>query len=234
MNLIDIFIVVVMLFCFLIGLTRGFAVSFLSLIASFVSWLGSWIFYPVLSKSITKNFPTLIDTIINYTSSSKLINPLESRTLPVTNVNAEMVQSLVNHSGFPEIFSKILKKNLLNQSLDDFITVGEYFDHTIANIIVNISSFIILFIIIKIVFSIIISIVNNITNLPGLRQFDSLIGGFFAIAYSLFLLFLVFALVPVLTTVAQIEFIDTYIESSKYASFFLEHNIFTNVIRGIL
>jgi hypothetical protein len=131
----------------------------------------------------------------------------------------------------PNPFSRILISDF-SQTLEGIRTLGEYFDSTMAIVIINIFSFLILFFLVKVVFIIIVSISKTVANLPVLKKFDSAAGAGFGIVRGFFIVYLVFALVPILLVLAPTDIINEFLDGSKLADFFHHTNIFTNFVRG--
>lgn len=233
MNYLDFGILAVIGISSLIGMYYGFTVSFLTIASYVCSWLGSLILYPSLSKFITNRYPDFIDKLIYYTDGASSIS-MDERVMSAASLSQENISEIVNVSGLPFPFDKLLQSNLVKHSMQGLESIGQYFDHTIANIITNLISFLIVFFIIRIIFFIAISIARNITNLPVLKQFDSLMGAGLGAVRGVLFLFILFALVPIVLALAPIDIISQYIEESVFASFFMKTNIFTSFLRGII
>src|SRR5690606_31526557 len=92
--------------------------------------------------------------------------------LPVSSLTSEQIVNIVKESGLPNPFSTRIQENLINQNLDSLYNIGQYFDYTVANIIINLISFMLLFLFIQLIFTIIISLVQNLTHLPVLIKYD--------------------------------------------------------------
>jgi len=233
MNYIDYAILAVIGISTLIGMYYGFTVSLLNIASFLFSWLGSLILYPTVSKYIVNQYPSLLEKIIYYTEGASNIS-INEKFLPVASLNQESISKIVNSSGLPYPFSNLLQSNLIKGSLQGLENIGQYIDHTIANVIINLFSFIIVFFAIHIVFSITISIVRNIMALPVLKQLDSLVGGCLGALRGILFLFIIFSLVPVILTLIPIDMFSRFIEKSTLAPFFLKSNIFTTFLRGTI
>jgi uncharacterized membrane protein required for colicin V production len=232
MNIIDIIVVGVLAVSSFIGMYYGFTVSVLSIASFFISWIGSMIFYPSLSRFITTKFPDIIDKLILYTDGASKTT-MDDRSLSIASLSGEKVNDLVVRAGLPAPFDRILESNLVNHSFGE-INIGQYFDYTIANIIINLISFIIIFLAIRLIFMVAISIANGITRLPVLKQFDTLAGAGFGFLRGFLILFVIFSVVPILLTLAPVDILTKYIEESAFAHFFTNSNFFTAFIRGVI
>ena len=233
MNYIDIAILAVIGISTLLGMYNGFTVSLLNIASYFCSWIGSLILYPAVSKFIINRYPDFLEKVIYYTEGASNI-PMDDRFISVASVGQEKISQIVNMSGLPYPFNKILESNLLKGSIQGLESIGQYFDHIIANIIINLISFLVVFFVIRVIFLIAISIAKNIMNLPVLKHFDSLMGAGLGAIRGILILILLFALVPILLALAPIDIIYKYIEESIFAQFFLKGNLFTTFLRGVI
>ncbi len=232
MNIVDIGILGIILISVLISMYYGFTVSLFNIASYFISWFFSLVLHPSLSRAITERFPDVLEKIIYYSEgSSKTV--FSDRMLPVTSLSPEKITELVRKSGLPNPFSRNLIYNLTHKSLDNLTTTGEYFDYTVANIIMNLISFILIFIALQLLFMLIISIVRNITNLPILKKFDSFSAGVLGFFRGILFVFIAFAFIPLLYLVVTADFLAIFFEGSNLTNFFLDFNIFTLFVKGV-
>lgn len=232
MNLLDLGILAVIAISVIVGIYNGFGVSVLHLGSFVASWLVAFLFYPTVSRLLVKIFPDLVDKLIYYTDGASFINSVQDRAIPVANMAPDAVRTFVETANFPPPFDRVLEWNITHQALDHLQTAGDYFDFTVANVIINIASIILLFLFVKLLFAIAISIYRGISKVPVLKQFDGVMGGAFGLARGLVVLFLIFAVVPVVLAIAQVDALNEFIAASKMASFFVNHNIFAGIVRG--
>lgn len=234
MNHIDYIILFVMLIFALIGAYNGCVVSGLGLLSSIFSWITSFIFYPVLSKFIVHHHPNLIKTLIYYTEGASKIQSIEEQVLLVSSLTREQITNIVDRAQLPPPFNRLVLANMLNKALPHLSTVGEYFNYSIAYIILNIVCFIALFLIIRMICQIGISIAKEVFGLPSLKNYDGLAGAVIGILRGMFFVSLLFSLVPVILTLTPVDTIYSLIENSLMGRFFFKSNIFTNLIRGTI
>jgi len=232
MNLLDLGILAVIAISVIVGIYNGFGISVLHLGSFVASWLIAFLFYPAVSRMLIKTFPDLLDKLIYYTDGASFISSVQDRTIAVANMSPETVEAFVQNANFPPPFDRVLEWNITHQALSHLQTTGEYFNFTVANVIINIASIILLFLIVKLLFAIAISIYRGISKVPVLKQFDGMMGGVFGLARGLVVLFLIFAIAPVVLAITQVNALNEYVEASKMASFFIKNNIFAGIVRG--
>lgn len=233
MNYVDIGILLVIAMGVIIGMYYGFTVSLLGIASFFASWLGAFIFYPALSRGLISNYPDLLNKIIYYTDGATKTG-LTNRTIAVSSLTKDQIKVIIGNSELPSMFNRHIETNLIKQRLGGLQSLGQYFDYTVANIILNLISFIILFFIIRLTFSLLISIAKNLKGIPVLKQFDTIMGGALGIINGILIILLLFAFLPLLSTVVPEEIFAKYLDGSTLAQFFLKANLFTSFIRGII
>jgi hypothetical protein len=233
-NYIDYGILAVLFIFALIGMYNGFVVSALGFLSSFFSWLVSLIFYPLVSKFLVYKYPDLIQKLVYYTEGASKIQSVEERAIPVLSLTKEQMANMVKNAQLPPPYDRLLLSNLINTRFQHFSSVGEYFNYTVAYIILNILCFVSLFVIIKIICIVAISIAKEVVGLPVLKRYDQLSGAGIGFVGGIFFVFLLFSLVSVLLMLIPLDIVYTYLENSLFGNFFLKSNIFTNFIRGFV
>jgi hypothetical protein len=209
-------------------------VSVLGFLSFCISWAGSLLFYPILSRLLVNKYPDLLDRIIHFTEGASRIESIEERATSVFSLNHEQIANIVDRAKLPPPFNRLVFSNLNELRFNDLNNIGDYFDHTIACIILNMLCFLLLFVVIRIVCTVIISIAKEVIGLPVLKRYDQIFAAALGILNGMFLIFFLASLVPMVLTLAPFDNIYKYIENSMFGNFFFEYNIFTNLVRGYL
>jgi uncharacterized membrane protein required for colicin V production len=230
LNIIDLFVLLVLGIYTTIGAYNGSIVSAINAASFVLSWLVSLIFYPLISKLIISKIPSLFTLVKFYADGSSKIPNVENRAMQVTRFTKESVGQIVTDSQIPNPFGRILVSAFSKS--DTSLTLAEYFDTTIATVIINIFSLLLLFVLIRILVMIAASIYKTVKEIPVLKKFDSLTGAGIGLLRGMLVANFIFALVPILTTIAPIEFVNNLIEESLLGNLFYKINIFTVFIRG--
>ena len=231
MNIVDIVIFLIMCVSIIFGMYNGLVLSALNTVSFFLSWLLSLIFYPALTNTLMDKFPKLLNAVTLYTEGSAQIPTVEERMTDISSITLDKLTNILEKIQLPNPFSRILL-NDFSLNIEGVQTLGEYFDSTMTITVINIFSFLILFILIKIIFIVIISIGKTVVDLPVLKKYDSLAGSGFGIIRGVFMVYLVFALVPIVIVLAPVDLINEFLDGSKFANFFLNSNIFSNFVKG--
>ena len=231
MNIVDLIICLIISSTMLIGLYNGSVVSAMHTVGSFLSWVVSIFIYPLISKLILKTFPSLFETITLYVEGSEKIVNVEDRLAPLHTISFEKFQGIMEQAQVPEPFNRVLLSDFA-QNIEGIQTLGEYFDTTMALVIVNIFSILIAFVILKVLFTIILSITKTIVDMPVLKKFDGAAGAGFGLVRGFFILNILFAMMPILIMLFPADILNKFLDGSKLADIFNTANIFTGIISG--
>ena len=230
MNILDATILAFLLINLIMGLYNGFIVSVLNIIAYFGSWLLSFIFYPILSKALIAK-TSLLETIMYFTDASSKITDFTQRKLAVGQLGEGKLASIVEGANLPMPFDRAILASATDNTAQSVETLAEYFDYTVAKVLISIISFFIVFFIVRIIFAAIIGAAKAVRDVPALKHLDSLAGAGLGIVRGFLLLYILFSILPLLLTLAPIDFISDMIDASKFASFFYKTNILIRFIR---
>ena len=216
------------------GIYKGFLASALHVIGSVLAWVISLIFYPVLSGALASN-TGILNTLLYYTEGSSNISDVQLLNQEVTALPKETIQKIVADANLPQPLGSLLESNILKQVFPDNIsTLAEYFDYTLANIMLNIISFLLIFIAIKLIFFLVIKLTDVITRLPVLKQLNKTLGAAAGVLRGVFLMFIVFSIVPIILTVIPNAVLTATFENSLFSAIFYKGNIISNLVSGIV
>lgn len=231
----DILVAAFLVLMALYGIYKGFLTSVLNLAGSVLSWLLALLFYPSLSSLLASN-TSLIDTMLYYTEGSSNINDVELLSRPVSGMETESIIGIIENAQLPEPLGSLLQNNILNQAFSgtDITTLGQYFDYTLAHIMLNIISFLIIFLAVKLIVAIAIKVGDIIMRLPVLKQFNRIFGAAAGLLRGVVICYLVFSLVPILLTIVPNAVLTATFNNSFFSTIFYKGNIISNVISGFI
>jgi len=232
MNILDAIILGLLAVSSIAAAYKGFVGSVLDLVFFFVGWIAALFFSPALSRYITERHPYLLQILITFSEGALRIDSIEDRILPVSALSSERISHLVSEANFPYPFDRLLLSNLNNLALENLSTLGEYFNHSIANILLNIITFVTIYFVIRISFTILASIARGIMGLPVLKQLDWLLAAGFGLLRGILIVNLLFLFLSVVLVLVPVDLLRAYIENSLLANFFTEFNIFSAFLRG--
>ena len=99
-------------------------------------------------------------------------------------------------------------------------TMATLLSQTIVNVSLSILSFLICFLGCYIVATFVIHLICYVFELPVLRHLDALMGGVFGLARGVLLLFILFALVPIIQAVVPVQQLTDILSASRLAPLF--------------
>ena len=111
------------------------------------------------------------------------------------------------------------------------MTLSSLLSNTIVSVTLSILSFLICFLLAYIVMTLLIHLICYVFELPVLRHLDALAGGLFGLVRGALLVFIFFALVPIVLAVAPIEQLQTLIDGSRLAPMF-DSGIILSILRS--
>jgi len=217
MNIIDIMILVVLGVSVLFGMYRGFISGVLSL----AGLIGSAALAFAMSGELAawlKGNETLVQTLLYYTDAGSRITNLDLSLLSVSQISESSLAQILKSAKLPAAFESAFISGIAGAS--GSMTIAQLMSETIVSVSLSILSFLICFLIAYVVLTFVIHLIQYVFELPVLRHLDALIGGVFGLMRGVLLLFILFALVPIVLAIAPVEMISDLIAASKLAPMF--------------
>lgn len=235
MNIVDYAIIGVVGVSLLFGLYKGFIRSVLSLVSIFVALFAAYTFSPRLVDWISNN-PTLLNTLLYYTDASSRLGDLELAQSLVSSLNPSAIAEIVSRANLPAPFDAVLQSNMLNQvyAMLPQATVSEYLNQTVISIIIHIVSFVALFFGAYAALALLANLLHYVFRFPVLKQFDLLLGGAFGLARGVFLVYVLFSIVPILMTVVPFPQLAEAVEQSQLGPLLLHSRLIQTIMQGHL
>ena len=214
MNIIDILILAVLGVSLIFGLYRGFISGVLSVAALIGAAAAAFAVSPSLAAWLQGN-DTLVNTLMYYTDAGSRIKDLDLSLLTVT--QGALTQIMAG-AQLPEQFQAAFI-NAVNTA-PGATTMATLLSQTIVNVSLSILSFLICFLGCYIVATFVIHLICYVFELPVLRHLDALMGGVFGLARGVLLLFILFALVPIIQAVVPVQQLTDILNASRLAPLF--------------
>lgn len=238
MNIVDYAIIGVLALSVVWGIYRGFLASVLKVVSFFISWAAAFLFYPAVAKFIQLH-TGLVDTMLYFSEGADRIpkNFMDFTRMSVDLIPGDKLNEMIVGSQFPKSIEVLLRENIVNQAFSGqgLSSLGDYFNYTLVYIIINVVSFLLVYIAVSLILGLIISMTNAVVRLPVLKQFDSLLGGCFGLIRGIFLVFVLFIIIPITLAVVPAGLdLGKYLQESALAPFFYQTNFITDVLRGVI
>ena len=228
LNIIDFLILSVLAVSVLFGMHRGFISGVLSLAAL----IGSAVLAFLVSGDLAawlKGNQTLVDTLMYYTDAGSRIANLDLSLLPVSQLSEGTLYQVLQSADLPDAFQSAFLSAVNTAS--GSMTVAHLLSETIVGVSISILSFLICFLIAYCIATFLIHMIQYVFELPVLRHLDALVGGAFGLLRGVLLLFILFALVPIVLAVAPVPQISELLGGSQLAPMF-NSQIILSILRG--
>ena len=217
MNIIDILILVALGVSVVFGMYRGFISGVLSVAAL----IGAAALAFMLSGDLAawlKGNETLVETLMYYTDAGSRVSNLDLSLLSVSQISESTLAQILKSANLPAAFESAFLSGIT--SANGSMTIAQLLSQTIVNVSISIISFLICFFVCYLAATFVIHLVQYVFELPVLRHLDALIGGMFGFVRGVLLLFILFALVPIVLAIAPVPMIEEMIDASRMAPMF--------------
>ena len=235
MNIVDFIILGIVGIGVLFGLYKGFVNSVFGLLGVFVALLIAYTAYPQLAKSLQDN-EGLVRNLVHYSDASSRIPGSELAQTPVAGISQQTLNEIMAHANLPQPFDDFVRVNILDQVFAPLgsVDVSDYLNNTLIAVTLNILCFLVCFGVAYAAVMLLVHLLGYVFRMPVLKHFDLLLGGLFGGVRGVLLVFVLFALVPVLLTVSPIEQVSVAIDESQFASTFYRTNLIQSIMQGTL
>ncbi|MBR1584738.1 MAG: CvpA family protein [Clostridia bacterium] len=235
MNIIDLVILGILVVSVIYGLYRGFVQTVLSVACCLISVLVAFSFGPRLSAAISGS-QGVSSTLATYTDAVARVGDYNLASTPVNQLSDGVIRQVLSSVSLPEPIANILENNLRARTFEGtgLTTVNDYVSNTVVAVAVNALSFIVCFVLCYLVLSVIVSLIQHVFQLPILKQLDWLAGGVFGLARGALLVYVLFLLVPILSTIIPLDSFNDLLAQSTLAPIFQSDGFFAGVIAGKL
>ena len=228
MNIIDILILAVIAVSVIYGMHRGFISGVLSVAALIGAAALSFAMSPQLAAWLKGN-ETLVETLMYYTDAGSRVSSLDLSLMSVSQVTEGALEQILSSATLPAAFRAAFITGL--GSASSGMTIAELLSQTIVSVSISILSFLICFFVSYIVATFVIHLISYVFELPVLRHLDALIGGVFGLVRGVLLLFILFALVPIVLAIAPVPQIEEMIAASRMAPMF-DSQLILSILRS--
>lgn len=228
-NVVDIVILVVIAVSVVYGLHRGFINGVLSVAALVGSVALSFALSGDLAAWLEQN-KTLVDTLMYYTDAGSRISNLELSLLPVSQMTDSTVSQILESANLPAAFAAAFESGIASAAQS--MNIAQLLSQTIVSVTLAVLSFLICFLVSYVVCTLVIHLVSYVFELPVLRHLDALAGGAFGLVRGVMLVFIFFALVPIVLAIVPVDFLSDLIEESQLAPYF-DTQIIMAILRGM-
>lgn len=234
MNIVDVFILLLLLASAAFGFYRGSVATLLGLAGSLAALLLSLFVAPRLALALGAN-AGVTSLLATYTDAESMVGDYALAITPVNGLGESAIQAVLRSVALPSGISGILQNNLVRQAFAaaGLTTVNEYVSNTIVTAVLQAVSFVVCFFALSFLAHFIVNLVNHTFKFPVLRQLDALAGGVFGVLRGMLFAYVLFLLAPLVRTVIPVNAVDELFTGSALGGLFASDGFFTRVVTGL-
>ena len=233
MNVVDYVILGILGVSLLFGLCRGFVSSVLNTGGCLLSFGLSFVLYPRVVEWISGN-ADIQRWLLNFTDAASRVGDLEVSVQNAGSLTAQTITDVVAKVNLPEPLSSLLRENLAQHVYGASASISSYVSQTILGAFMNILSFLVCFAVLYLLLSLAGGVLRAVFRFPVLKQLDALAGGVFGLLRGAVICFALFALLPLVQTVVQVEPVNELVQQSQLAAIFNNGALLKAILNGRL
>lgn len=213
MNWIDIFCLIIIGLSSLMGLFRGFILSFFGILTYVIAFFFTKEYYGLLAKYIEGM--KFVESIRNF-----FVEQLQGLKITDGGLDFSKLDAV------PKFLGNILGKSVSDLENVPLLSSAKLkLANSMTDTTVSIISFIVLFLVSVIILTILVRVLNSIFSLPVLKEFNKLVGLAFGAIRGILIVMVIFTLIPPIDAMfANIDIIEG-IRSSKFSLYLYEYNL---------
>ena len=226
-------ILIILGLCILAGYYRGVIYSAVSIGLTILSFFLALALIPVIAAPVRES-QTLYGGLLYYFEGYEYVNRTSVEMIhdPAGVLPEETLDVVIKNADMPIPFGRAVKKNIRNEAYTDrgITTLGDYFNQTIVDVVLNLLSLLFLFVCIRILLGFILRMIEyGRRGLPVLKQYDAIYSCGIGFLHGVILLYIFFMLVPILLLVVPQRF-SALITDTPLGGFFYRMNPFVWMI----
>lgn len=203
--MVTILILVILGLCILAGYYRGVIYSAVSIGLTLLSFFLALLMIPVITGPVRES-KTLYGSLLYYFEGYESVSKTSVEMIhdPVSSIDAETLSEVVENAALPLPLGSAVTKNIRREIYANrgITTLGDYFNQTIVDVVLNILSLLFLFVIIRVLLGFILRMIDyGRRGLPALKRFDPLFSCGIGFLHGVMLLYICFLIAPVILTI---------------------------------
>lgn len=225
-------ILIVLGLCILAGYYRGVIYSAISIGLTILSFFLALALIPAVSGPV-RGSSTLYGGLLYYFEGYEYVSRTSVEMIhdPAASLDEEELNDVIINADMPLPFGRAVKKNIRNEvyAQSGITTLGDYFNQTIVDVVLNILSLLFLFVVIRIFFGFVLRMIDyGRKGLPALKRYDAICSCGIGFLHGVVLLWIFFMLVPILLVI--VPKLGTIVTDTPLGGFFYRMNPFVWMI----
>jgi len=233
--MVDLVILLILAIALLAGYYRGVIYSAINVGVSILSFAMALLLCTTLSGVVQKR-QNLYEMMLYYFEGYEYINEtsVELVHVSVSQIGDRELSVVVKNADMPSPFDSAVTNNVKKQVYESrsIYSLGDYFNQTIVDTVLNILSLLLLFLIFRLLFGFILRLIDfGAAGLPRLKRFDVPIACGIGLLHGVFLVSVLFMLVPLMLVV--VPRLSKFIDDSLLGGFFYRGNLLLRMVPTI-
>ncbi len=230
--MVDLVILLILAIALLAGYYRGVIYSVINLGVSILSFVMALLLCTTLSGVVQKR-QSLYEMMLYYFEGYEYINEtsVELVHVSVSQIGEKELAVVVRNADMPSPFDSAITGNVKKQVYEDrgIYSLGDYFNQTIVDTVLNIISLLLLFLIFRLLFGFVLRLIDfGAAGLPRLKQFDVPLACGIGLLHGVLLVSVLFMLVPLMLVV--VPRLSKFIDGSLLGGFFYRGNVLLRMV----
>jgi uncharacterized membrane protein required for colicin V production len=230
--MVDLVILLILAIALLAGYYRGVIYSAINLGVSILSFVMALLLCTTLSGVVQKR-QSLYEMMLYYFEGYEYINEtsVELVHVSVSQIGEKELAVVVRNADMPSPFDSAITGNVKKQVYEDrgIYSLGDYFNQTIVDTVLNIISLLLLFLIFRLLFGFVLRLIDfGAAGLPRLKQFDVPLACGIGLLHGVLLVSVLFMLVPLMLVV--VPRLSKFIDGSLLGGFFYRGNVLLRMV----
>lgn len=222
-NIADLVMILIILGFTVFGIVNGFVMSIFRVVSFFVSIFLAITFYPLLADFYMKSpiFNTINSAIFQNLQGQQAAMKTEIVTETAKTASNTMLDGLA----IPSFLKNTISSGIPNfDQIVDTNKILEAISFKLTEMIISVLSLIMLFILIKIGLFFIKFLIKGFAKMPVFKQVDRAAGFILGTIEGFLMIYILCALLTLVSTMPQFENIFNQIDNSSYVSFIYNNN----------
>ena len=230
--MVDLVILLILAIALLAGYYRGVIYSAINLGVSILSFVMALLLCTTLSSVVQKR-QSLYEMMLYYFEGYEYINEtsVELVHVSVSQIGEKELAVVVKNADMPSPFDSAITGNVKKQVYEDrgIYSLGDYFNQTIVDTVLNIISLLLLFLIFRLLFGFVLRLIDfGAAGLPRLKQFDVPLACGIGLLHGVLLVSVLFMFVPLMLVV--VPRLSKFIDGSLLGGFFYRGNVLLRMV----
>ncbi len=203
--MITVLILVIIGLCTLAGYYRGIIYSAVSIGLTLLSFFLALLMIPVIATPVRES-RELYGSLLYYAEGFEYVSETSVEMIhdPAAAIEPETLKEVIDNANMPLPLGRAISKNIRTLAYEKrgITTLGDYFNQTIVDVVLNILSLLFLFVVLRVLFGFILRMIDyGRRGLPTLKRFDPLFSCGIGFLHGVVLLYIFFLIAPVILTI---------------------------------